>query len=294
MTETLVDPVDDFLMHFGVKGMKWGVRRSRSEDKGSGGKKNPAKADTLIEKAKKHENISAAHAAEAKRLEKQHDELMAKGINSEAFKKAFGENAPLQNDASFNFRHGMNKAQALGQASNNIRILHNQFAASSNRHAKKAVKLRAKAASLQHGEIVDLDDMAELDREIELGDAFLAHFGVKGMKWGVRHHGGTTTGTPRAKGTPSEDSAHAAALSAQVKKGGTSTLSNNELATLVKRMQLETQYKDLDKKTVNEGQKIVKDVLVNVGKQQASSLISKGATAGADYLTKKILEKAGK
>src|ERR1700744_4710941 len=201
MTETLVDPVDEFLAHHGVKGMKWGVRRAvrnglgispygssaaAAKSKAAMGPnpKKTAKADTLVEKAKKHENISAAHAAEAKRLEKVHDELMAKGVNSEAFKKQFGEKAAMENDALFNFKHGMNKAQALGQASNNIRLLHNQYAASSNRHAKKAEKLRSKAASLQHGEIVDLDDMAELDREIELGDAFLAHFGVKGMKWG--------------------------------------------------------------------------------------------------------------
>jgi hypothetical protein len=121
-------------------------------------------------------------------------------------------------------------------------------------------------------------------------DDFLLHFGVKGMKWGVRHRGGVATGTPRAKHPASEDSAHAAALSSRVKKGGTSALSNKELGDLVKRMNLEKQFKDLDQKNVSAGEKIVKDVLTQVGKQQASSLVAKAAGAGTEYLTKKILE----
>ena len=42
------EPLDDFLEHFGVKGMKWGVRRSRPS--GSSGAKKPATKSPVTKK----------------------------------------------------------------------------------------------------------------------------------------------------------------------------------------------------------------------------------------------------
>lgn len=68
----------------------------------------------------------------------------------------------------------------------------------------------------------------------------LLHFGIPGMKWGVRRPrgpAGTVSSSPDAQAT-------AAAIS-KVAKGGTSTLSNQELQSLITRMNLERQFSTL-------------------------------------------------
>jgi hypothetical protein len=87
----------------------------------------------------------------------------------------------------------------------------------------------------------------------------LAHHGIKGMHWGVRK-GKSAESKPEA----SDDAKVAKAAKDTIKSGGTKALSTKELQSLVKRMNLEQQYRDLKGKEPNQfdkGQKIVKDVL---------------------------------
>lgn len=80
----------------------------------------------------------------------------------------------------------------------------------------------------------------------------LAHFGVKGMRWGVR------------KDEPAhEDSARATSAATKAKTGGVHTLSNEELRKLNERLNLEQQYSSLssNKTTVNRGNSKVKQLL---------------------------------
>lgn len=62
----------------------------------------------------------------------------------------------------------------------------------------------------------------------------LAHFGVKGMKWGVRR---TTS-----MDVSSDDARAAEAARIKAGKSGTKALSNKELRALVDRMNLEQQF----------------------------------------------------
>lgn len=96
-------------------------------------------------------------------------------------------------------------------------------------------------------------------------DEVLAHYGIKGMRWGVRkseHEGGT-----RAKRTAvpvSADKQRANEAAARVgKKGDTSALSNQELQQLVQRMNLEQQYSRLSSQPgrLEAGNKKVKQLL---------------------------------
>lgn len=84
---------------------------------------------------------------------------------------------------------------------------------------------------------------------------FLAHYGVKGMKWGRRKARNSDDGD-RPKRTPSEDHLTAKAL----KKKRVSEMSNADLKKLTTRMQLEKQYAELtqDSRTVSRGEKFVK------------------------------------
>ena len=92
-------------------------------------------------------------------------------------------------------------------------------------------------------------------------DDVLAHFGVKGMKWGVRKN---------RSGSASEDAQRADAAKKKIKtEGGIKALSNNELRDLVNRMNLEQQYSNLT------GQK--KSTLAKGG-QTAKTILSTGKT----------------
>lgn len=105
----------------------------------------------------------------------------------------------------------------------------------------------------------------------------LAHFGVKGMKWGVRRNrrpvAVTATTKPGGKikvgggknQRASKDAVSAAKLQQRAKKSKASSLSNNELQALIRRMQLEKQYKDLKRANFLEGSNTIRDLL-NISK----------------------------
>lgn len=69
----------------------------------------------------------------------------------------------------------------------------------------------------------------------ELVDDFLEHFGVKGMRWGVRRN--------RSQGPASSDARNAAQVRAKIgQNGGTHSLTNKELQDFITRANLEQQY----------------------------------------------------
>lgn len=134
-------------------------------------------------------------------------------------------------------------------------------------------------------------------------DNVLAHYGVLGMRWGVRRqrtaNGGWRTiesnpsaGTPRARqgrsdiqvkqtrsgrvkarggsrAPASEDAVRRRVAQQQVKRSSTDSLSNADLQALVKRMNLEVQYKDLSKKQ-SPAKAFVANLLGQQGKQAAN------------------------
>ena len=95
----------------------------------------------------------------------------------------------------------------------------------------------------------------------------LEHYGIKGMKWGKR----------KAKDTgPGSSDAEKAKQHAQVAKTkGTKALTNKELQELVTRMNLEQQYSTLQAKTKKENPaaKFAKELVVQVGKEQAGKFV---------------------
>lgn len=128
------------------------------------------------------------------------------------------------------------------------------------------------------------------DQQVDVVDTFMAHFGVKGMKWGVRRRPKTaervtvTTspgGRVRARGgrnlPASPDAIRAAKLGQRARKSSTNSLTNKELSDLVQRLNLENQYTKLQGDSpIKAGTKFVNDLLsvARVG-QQAYSEVSK-------------------
>lgn len=89
----------------------------------------------------------------------------------------------------------------------------------------------------------------------EIGEDFLAHYGVKGMKWGVRR--GKSNGG-RRKG----------------EKVNPKALSDAELKQRVDRLRLEDQFLNLQKSTsTTEGKKFADELLKQSGKIATSAVI---------------------
>lgn len=117
--------------------------------------------------------------------------------------------------------------------------------------------------------------MSETQRGSVAVTDILEHFGVKGMKWGVRKGGGGSPG--------SSDHQRATAARSKAKSGGgTKALTNDELRDLVNRMQLEQQFSRLQPASARrKAAKFAAEVLVNVGKQQATKVAN-------DVVSKKV------
>jgi len=93
-------------------------------------------------------------------------------------------------------------------------------------------------------------------------DDILEHYGVKGMKWGVRR-------SREQIDADSADKAVARELNKKIKKnrGNTNALSNQELQSVITRMNLEQQYSNL------------------TTKQNGKSAAQKGAEWAVDFAT---------
>jgi len=116
---------------------------------------------------------------------------------------------------------------------------------------------------------------------VSYSETFLAHFGVKGMKWGVRR---------KQKVPASSDAQKSLDVRAKAKKGKARSLTNAELQLAINRMNLEQQFKRL---AVNERPPVQRwitstllevgkrEVQVAIGKKVATTIAKKVATGGA-------------
>lgn len=95
-------------------------------------------------------------------------------------------------------------------------------------------------------------------------DEFIEHHGVKGMRWGVRRS--------RSRVSSSKKTATKTTFQKTPNR-----LTDAQLNTRIKRMELEKRYKELNKNDVSEGKKFTSDVLKSSGKQVATTLIAGAA-----------------
>lgn len=135
-------------------------------------------------------------------------------------------------------------------------------------------------------------------------DNFLAHFGIKGMKWGVRRTPvelGRTVVTQKkpgqrlqaegGKGISAHPDAKKAAASRQRAKGSTTdALSTKELKELVTRMNLEQQYSDLSVKATARGKTWYSKMLGDFGKQELQKQINQ---QGSRLVAEAVKKSAG-
>lgn len=116
---------------------------------------------------------------------------------------------------------------------------------------------------------------------MDAAEKVLAHFGVKGMKWGVRKS--RTTGTPPEHQSEMAQRKHEAL--AKIKKHGLDAATNDDLKMLEQRVKLETKFNELFpkkksplQKALDFGAEEAKKILLPIAEQQAKDYLSKQVT----------------
>jgi hypothetical protein len=148
---------------------------------------------------------------------------------------------------------------------------------------RKHIITRAEALKLTNKIPANWNSDGSLKHEDPVG-AFLEHFGVKGMHWGVR----------RPRGEASTDHASATAILKKAHEGGgIHTLSNHELKTLNNRLNLETNHKRLTGSSQS-GEQFVKELLKNEVKKEAGKVVGEYAKKGAEFAATYLAAQATK
>lgn len=113
----------------------------------------------------------------------------------------------------------------------------------------------------------------------------LMHYGVLGMKWGVRRRQSTIKkSSNKTDSDPKESKVK--------KKKSVSELSDTELRQAINRIQMEKQLAQLTAKEKSAGAKFVTDVLTNAAKQTATSYTAKYMAKGMDALIAQAAKQA--
>lgn len=175
------------------------------------------------------------------------------------------------------------------------------------------VETRVRPHLDERGLIIDYSVMADNVAQDDLRYA-IVHYGVKGMKWGIRRKSRDGGGSGEVsekklkrqeakeakqaarkqkvsetiKRPVSEDAAGAAKGRQRTKKHGTDALSNQELKVLVQRMNLEQQYANLQAnekaaKARKSGRTYVNDIFKQAGQELAKEAVKYAATEGLKY-----------
>ena len=104
---------------------------------------------------------------------------------------------------------------------------------------------------------------------------FLEHYGVKGMKWGVRRKGKVSKSRKSGSQTIYD-------------KPG-SKLSSAEMKRRIARMEIEQRYNSLNKQKSSEGKEFAKEIAKGTGRTVAGTLLSGAALYGTKLAIEKKL-----
>jgi hypothetical protein len=198
------------LAHFGVKGMHWGVRNS-----GSSGDHTESRSDYHKRTSSEHAAYREKKAADLYALSKQHgDKILIK--------------THLPGDTVPTITTGTEFAKHL-EAGHAFNVDRTEVYA---RQHKDNTPFILQDPSSGYKKSARHDGFSGDDVE-----DFLEHFGVKGMHWGVRRPG---TGTPSSH--ISTDHLKTQGVQHVIKQHGVKAVSNEDLQTVITRLNLEQQH----------------------------------------------------
>lgn len=254
--------VEEYFEHYGVKGMKWGVRK---ETRGQG-----LTSWMIKDGASKAEmnglKRAIARVDGAARVGVQTTNQKYKGVNLRTDAKARKKyNAEINEVFKRQYPKGLEMFAVYSVAGSAVAVAPaiglpvsvGIIIARSRQFKNERAAVLAQSATTSpedeftitfdfrldaNGLIVDVvprdPDILEHSLEMTSGE-FLAHWGVKGMKWGVRKD---RTGVGASSASASEDHINVAAL----RKKKVSQLSNAEIKAVTERMNLEKKYREMN------------------------------------------------
>lgn len=112
----------------------------------------------------------------------------------------------------------------------------------------------------------------------------LMHYGVKGMKWGVRRSDSRSANS-KDHGERAADKAAKSERKKDVKKRR--MLTTEDLKSKIERLKIEKQFKDLTEEDIAPGKKMAKDILKSAG----TKVLSTAAAGAAAYAVKAAMTK---
>jgi hypothetical protein len=291
-----MDIVSDILEHHGTKGMKWGVRRAQKQAAKAENKwgRHAGSTATFI---KIHnaaaDEMNSVHIDRINNMPKYKNVDLTKSKNKTLNDQYMNEYAKTWNSVL-----AKHSKEIAGTSPAGRRFVLSQDPVTGTFSGHVIEKTGAQHADTEPTVLFLTDDTGHvtevkidtLSQTAMLGEGVLEHFGIKGMRWGVRRQEGSggTIGSHlpslHKHVEPSHDAARAKALKVQARKGGTQSLSNKELRDLNERMNLEQQYSKLTGSSTGKaraivGGKFIGNLLLNVGRTQASDILNQKASA---------------
>lgn len=275
----MVTAEEFILAHYGVKGMHWGKRKAKL----SPAEKKTVKAD------KKFESVNARYGktfeiADAARqsfkssgdLKKINDKYSAKLTNSfsqnRQVKKAY--EAETQRVFLDHLKKAADKQDpnASGTRKYTITVPPKRpdrwiVTTTTVKHDNGVVEFDLTRD--KNGLITDIQPVQPLQQSGMSTEEFFAHYGVKGMKWGLRK-----------SRVVSDDAARSKSVRTTVKKAGIASVSNKDLQEAINRMQLEQNFKRLKVNDQSAATRWISSTLLEIGKREVQSQIAKKVAAG--------------
>lgn len=296
--------VEDFLEHIGVKGMRWGIRKEEA----SGGlsrrqvkkvakedKKFEKRASNFNTKIELHNSIHEPMTSHLEKLNSKHAKLFDE---IESGKKTMDspEYQKYMSDVRVTYIKELNKAAAkLGTNASGTKI----YTVVSNENDSLGFTITTRDIKHANGDsfrvvfvkdklgrILDLK-LAENSLTQSALDDVLAHYGIRGMKWGIRRK--ATVGpqevivrdnrrkirTSGGSGLPAHpDAVRARKIAQIVKKSGTKAVSNQDLQAYANRLQLEQNISRLTTQQKSPGAKASKFILNRAGNKAVDEVLN--------------------
>lgn len=117
---------------------------------------------------------------------------------------------------------------------------------------------------------------------------FLKHYGILGMKWGIRKERPKSSGFIKNNKKPKSSIASKKSLRENFKNPR--KMSDAELRKRVDRLLLEKQYRELKYSTLSEGKKIAINILKKSGSNVAEQAVTYALGTGLNILLKEIFQ----